>query len=298
MREFFKRIVVVYMLLAFMLSVPAYAKSNVKFISNINHDFSTSDMPEFVQFKTVKKVTVADGVTIPQRSLITAKTIQSQKERRWHKSGYIICKVLNYVTEYDEKLYDISDKNLYLVARKYEPINKKAAAILATEIVLAQAASVFAPGVDILYFFTKGAIIREQHPNWFRAGVANAYENSICWFWLKGKPIELEADDKVQLKDISETKAMKLKEQIIVRREKQTLKDNKKEANIAVKLDKKAVRKQLDYETKDVLSRVEEISEEVYAEADLYKQLEKETQVITDNIITAESEFNSIPSEL
>lgn len=298
MRAFFRKLFAVFILLAFMSGMPSYAKSKVNFISNINHDFSTSNMPEVVQFKTIKKITVADGIVIPQRSIITAQTIESQKERRWHKSGYIICKVMNYVTEYDEKMYDISDMNLYFVAKKYEPVNKKAVAILTTEILLTQAASFFAPGVDILYFFTKGAIIREQHPNWFRAGVANAYENSICWFWLKGKPIELVTDDKVRIKDISEEKAMILKEQILERKEKQTLRDNKKESAIIEKLDKKAVKKQLKDETKNVVLHADELLKDVLSEDDLQTVILTQTVLSEEESVPEEIDFSSIPSEL
>ena len=208
---------------------PVQASDSIKLISHINQDFDVNDIQPEIKFKTIKKVTILNEITIPQRSVITAETIQAQKERRWHKSGYIICKVKSYITEYDE-FYDISDKNIYLIARKYEPIYKKEASVLATELVLTQAASVFAPGVDILYFFTKGAIQREKNPNWFKAGVSNAYDHSICWFWLKGKPINLEKDEKVQLKSIKEKRALKLKTQIERRKEKQLKREEKHNA--------------------------------------------------------------------
>lgn len=245
MRELFRKLIL--FCLVFLITIsPAFSKSNkIKMLSHINQDFRVADFPDEVRFKTIKKIKIFDDIVIPQRSIITVQTVQAQKERRWHKSGYIICKVKNFITEYENNVVDISDKNLYLVARKYEPIDKKEASILATEIVLTQAASFFAPGVDILYFFTKGAIQREKHPNWFKAGVYNAYENSICWFWLKGKPIDLEENDKVTLKEIGEEKALKLKGQIEKRKEKQAVRDEDKRINKEFKQLKADVKSQL-----------------------------------------------------
>ena len=247
MREFFKNLIILFFVFLVTLS-PAFAKEKVRIISNLSDSFSVTEMPDEIHFKTPKKVTI-QNVTIPQRSIVTAQTIQAQKERRWHKSGYILCRVINYLTEYDE-LVDVSDKDIYLIARKYEPVNKKDATILATEILLTQAASFFAPGVDILYFFTKGAIIREKHYNWFKAGVSNAYDNSICWFWLKGKPIDIEKEDQIQIKQIKEEKVYKLKSQIEKRKEKQAIKDEDARFTIKAKHDKKEIKKYIKKELK------------------------------------------------
>ena len=235
MKNLIKKLTI--LLIAFMLTFSgAIAKEKIKFIALIDQDFSTTYMTEDVQIKTIRKLTLADGLIIPQRSAITAETIQSQRERRWHKSGYILCKLKNYQIETEETPIDISDKNIYMVIRKYEPVNKKEAAILGTEILLTQAASFFAPGVDILYFFTKGAILREKDSHWFKAGVSNAYENSICWFWLKGKPIDIDKGQLISMKDIKEEKVYKLKEQIEKRRAKQTIKDEKRAIKKEIKM--------------------------------------------------------------
>ena len=250
MRELVKKLVI--LLLAFMIiSMPAVAKDKkIKIISHINQDFDVENFPDEVRFKTIKKITIHDDVIIPQRSIVAAETVQTQKERRWHKSGYILCKVKYFITEYEGEVVDISDKNLYLIARKYEPIDKKEASIIATEIILTQGAAFFAPGVDILYFFTKGAIQRKKDPNWFKAGVHNAYENSICWFWLKGKPINLEQNDKVQLKEIKEEKVYKLKDQIEHRKEKQAIKNENKRINKEFKQLKADIKKEFKEENK------------------------------------------------
>jgi hypothetical protein len=143
-------------------------------------------------------------------------------------------------TELSDETIDISDKNLYIIVRKYEPVNKKEVVITSTEIVLAQAASFFAPGVDILYFFTKGAIQRKKHPNWFKAGVSNAYENSICWFWLKGKPIDLNAGDEVKIKSIDKEKVEKLSKAIEKREIREAKQREKREIRLAKREAKKA----------------------------------------------------------
>jgi hypothetical protein len=130
---------------------------------------------------------------------------------------------------------DISDKDIYFVVRKYESLNKKEAGIIGTELVLTQAASIvascfiiFAP-VDIAYFFTKGAIVRKKNPNWFKSGVMEAYDNSIFWFQLKGKPIELAEGDEIKLQSISKEKAEKINNKIEKRNYKKELKKQKRE---------------------------------------------------------------------
>ena len=252
MRGFIKKLLIILIVFGISIST-ANAKStkeknNIKFVAQIHQDFSTQSLPEEVNFKTIKRMTLLNKIEIPQRSILTTQTVQAQKERRWHKSGYILCKLKSYTPETQEEPIDVSDNNIYMIVRKYEPIDKKEAAIIGTEIVLAQAASFFAPGTDILYFFTKGAIQRKKNPNWFKAGVSNAYDNSICWFWLKGKPIEVEAGQLIAIKDIKEEKVYKLKEQIEKRNEKLAIKNEKKALKAEKKLlkaEEKAVKKAL-----------------------------------------------------
>lgn len=214
-------IVIIILLLSFN---PVLAQEKIKIIAKINQEFSIEAIPAQVEFKTIKKTKIEDDVIIPQRSIITADVLQAQSARRWHKSGFIVCRVEYFITDYYNELVDLSDKNIYFIARKYEQVKGKDVAITGTEIVLSQAASLFAPGVDIVYFFTKGAIQRKKNKNWFKAGVSNAYENSICWFWLKGKTIELDEQESVSLNEISEKRALKLKSQI----DKRSMKRNQK----------------------------------------------------------------------
>jgi len=211
-----------------------FAAEKVKFYAGIQTEFKTEgETPEFVEFVTSEDVNVKD-IKIPANSLIRAKVHQFQKEKRWHKSGFFICNLAEYSPPDTDEPVDISDKEIFFAVRKSEPINKKDAAILSTEIVLTQAASIvgscfiiFAP-VDIAYFFTKGAIKKEKHPNWFKSGVMEAYDNSIFWFWLKGKPIELSEGDDVKLKSLSKERADKINSKIYKKKEKLITKNNKK----------------------------------------------------------------------
>ncbi len=239
-----KRLISIF-LLFIMITSPVIAEENIKIISEITHDFNLSAKPEYVVLRTKEDINLEDGTIIPQNTLLTAEVMEAQKERRWHKSGFIVCKLNTYLVNEESETVDISDKNIYLIAKKYEAVNKKDAAILTSELVLTQAASIvgscfiiFAP-VDIVYFFTKGAITKEKDPNWFKSGVSCAYDNSICWFWLKGKPIDLKENDSVKLKSVKEKRALKLTKQIEKRNAKQAIKDKKKQA----KLEQKQIKK-------------------------------------------------------
>ncbi len=226
-------------------TLPVLSKGNPKsMLANIEQEFNMNNIPSEVYFKTSKKTKILDEITIPQRSIVRAEVLQAQKERRWHKSGFIVCKLKSYLVEMTEEPVDISDKDIYIVVKKYEPVNKKDAAILGTEILLTQSAAFFAPGVDILYFFTKGAILREKDPNWFKAGVHNAYDNSICWFWLKGKTIDVKANERMNLKTVDESKALKLTKQIQARNVKYEQKLIKKQAKAEIKNQKKLAKQE------------------------------------------------------
>lgn len=216
-----------------------FAANKVKFYAGMETDFSTNEeTPKNVEFTVNEDVYINDEITIPTGALVSVHVMQSQKERRWHKSGFFICNLMSYTLP-EEETIDLSEKEIYFIARKYEAINKKEAGILSTEIVLTQAASIvascfiiFAP-VDIAYFFTKGAIIRKKNPNWFKSGVMEAYDNSIFWFQLKGKPIELEQGDGIKLQSVQKNKADKLNKKIEKRKLKKLKKQNKKNQEIA-----------------------------------------------------------------
>ena len=226
--------------LVMMITVlPACAKSTVRAQARMMTEYSIEDAQIEIKFIPGREVDFGRGVKVHSKSVITAEVYQSQKERRWHKSGFVICKLLSYTDPESGEEFDISNRDIYMVARKYERIDPKEAAIIGTEITTTSVASIFLPGVDIAYFFTKGAIQREKHPNWFKAGVSNAYDNSICWFWLKGKPIELQSGDDIQLVSIKKTKARKIKAKADKKQAKTEKKIAKKEAKQKIKAAKK-----------------------------------------------------------
>ena len=239
-------------LIMFVSFSPAFCAEEIKAHGNMAESFYTEENAKQINFYSTEEIKVNDDITIPKNSLITAEVVQVQKESRWHKSGYVLCKILSFKPELSEEKKDISDTELYAAIRKYEKIYGKDATILWTEIIVTQAAAIvgscfiyFAP-VDIAYFFTKGAIKKDKHPHWFMSGVSSAYDNSVCWFWLKGKSIDLNSDDAVEIKEIKTEKALKLEKQIAKRNQKAVLKKEKK----ALKLQKKEQKRLLKEEKK------------------------------------------------
>ena len=268
------KIFVLLLLLLFCVN-ESFAMRDVKMLANIDGEFTVKnqELPDEISLKITKSKTIPDVITIPENSIITLEVIKAQRELRWHKGGLILCKLKSYTPETTDIPLDVQDKDIYLVVRKYEKINKKEAWILGTEIVVFQGASFFAPGVDIGYFFLKGAILRQKHPNWFKAGVRNAYDNSIFWFPQKGKPIELSVGDDVQIKDIEAKKVDKLVTKIDKRNarfERQALK------RIARK-DEKIFKRELRNEKKLVdCSVVEDAVENVVVERNVLAEISKQ----------------------
>ena len=261
-----------FILILTLCTCEVYAKRNIKIIADTDSDFTakSQNLPDEISFRINSSKTIPNVISIPENSLITLKIIRTQRELRWHKSGIILCKLQSYTPEVTDIPIDVSDKNIYLTVRKYEEIDKKEAAILATEIIITQGAAFFAPGVDIGYFFIKGAIQREKDPNWFKAGVHNAYDNSICWFWLKGKPIELNEEDQVQIKDIKSQKVDKLIKKI----DQRNARFERQAAHRIAKLDKKTLKKQIKNEKKLVdCSVVEQAIENVVVDRNVLAEI-------------------------
>ena len=228
----------------------ALAQKTPKYIAKINHEYNASQQPvEIINFSSNEDIKVDDNLTISKGANLTAQVLEFQKERRWHKSGFIVCKILSY--EQNGEIIDVQDKDIHYTIRKYEKLNPKEAIIIGTELVVFTGASLFAPGVDVGYFFTKGAIQRQKHYNWFKAGVHNAYDNSIFWFGLKGKPIELSKNDEIKIKPLNKQKAHDISAKIEYRKHKARFKKEKafvkaeiKEIKEEIKLEKK-IEKQL-----------------------------------------------------
>jgi len=251
------------------------AKSRVKMRADINDDFSIAykDLPDEIQLKVTEAQIIPNLINIPENSTITLKVIRAQRELRWHNGGLILCKLKSFTLEDCSVPLDVQDKNIYLTVRKHEEIDKKEAWILGTELVLAQGASVFAPGVDIGYFFIKGAIQRKKHPHWFKAGVRNAYDNSIFWFPQKGKPIELNDGDQVKIKDVKVEKVEKLIDKI----DKRNARFERQAAHRIEKKNRKALKRELKQERKMLnCSVVENAIENEVVEKDVHAELTDE----------------------
>ena len=256
-----KKVISLFLLISFVL-LPVSAKNLVNSKAKVNSEFNIVDKnAKIIEFSPDENVKISSEVDIPPHATVRAQIIESQKERRWHKSGFIICKLLNFTLE--GVTVDISQYDAYLVARKYEPVDKKEAAIIATELIVMGGASFFAPGVDIGYFFTKGAIQRKKHKNWFKAGVSNAYDNSICWFWLKGKSINLSQNDEIKLKHMEEEDARNLSERIKYKKDK-----------IAFKKERKIVEAEID-------SIIKEYKKELKEEKYKTVQIEEQNQILS-----------------
>lgn len=280
-QSFIKSFIILLLVLLIPFST-AFAKNNVKMRADVNEEFTikNQDLPDEISFKITKSKTIPDVITIPEHSIVTLKIIRAQRELRWHKSGLILCQLISYTPEDSEIPLDLSDKDLYLTIRKYEPINKKEAWILGTEILITQGASFFAPGVDIGYFFIKGAIQREKHPHWFKAGVRNAYDNSIFWFPQKGKPIELVQGEQVDIKDIKTQKVEKLVHKI----DKRNARFERQAAKRIAKKEERALKRELKNEKKLVdCAVVEDTIENIVVDRSVLAEIVNSTQV-EDNI--------------
>lgn len=251
----------------FMVSTSVYADNTAKSKGTIQQQINDEDMPDGISFTTTTELILDNGeVVIPKDSTIYAYVVGTKGERRWHRSGFALCKLKGYepskevkaktitsepkkdiptginvnsqdnnsrlkydvitlapanneVKEEIEKeieeevavpkntFVDIEKKDIYMVARKYEAIDKKQAAKTAAELTTTTAAGFIIPGVDIAYYFTKGMIKKKEGKTRFKSGVSTAYENSIFWFWLKGKPLDLEENASISFKEIDRDKA-------------------------------------------------------------------------------------------
>ncbi len=246
MNSIFRKILIV--IFIFILSVlQVNAEDKIDTIANINQNFSADDIPKEIKFKLDEEIILNNRI-IHKNSVITAEPLVAQPERRWHKSGFIVLNLKYYESLLGQKV-NVSDKDIYLIAKKYDKITVKEATLKGTEIAASTAASFFIPGIDIIYYFTKGAIQKEKNNNRFKAGISNAYDNSIFWFWLKGKPIDLSVNETVSLKEIDEERALKLKSQIEKRKEKQYKKIKNVEADIIQDVENLDIEPEIDTQT-------------------------------------------------
>ena len=73
-------------------------------------------------------------------------------------------------------------------------------------------------------------IHKEEGKTRFKSGISSAYENSIFWFWLKGKPMDLEENASISFTEIDKNKLEKLNNQIEKRKVRSEKIQEKKES--------------------------------------------------------------------
>lgn len=191
MKKFFAIFIIFSMLINSSVSFAGTKSEDevVKFKAQMCCDYDPEkSISDYIEFRTLSDVHFKD-FDIPLGSLVKVRINTTGKERRFHKSGFVTF----YFIEYGENGQEISieDRNICGVARKYEKINGKDATFTGAELAVSTTAGLLIPGIDILYYFTKGAIQNTKADTRFKSGVHNAYDNSIMWFFLKGKPIKL-----------------------------------------------------------------------------------------------------------
>jgi len=177
--------------------MPVSAKCKVKLQASVMQDFSVERLDKDISFKLNTPFKINKDLTIPQGSIIVAHVYYVKPEKRLHKSGYFLCLVTNYKQEDSKKFVDISQDNICFRCKRFDKLDKKDATITGVEITATTAASFFVPGVDLVYYFLKGAIQNTKAENRFKSGVHNAYDNSILWVFEKGAPIDLKSGDNV-----------------------------------------------------------------------------------------------------
>ena len=140
-----KKFIIIF-LISIMTVLPVSAKSPVRAQARMTSDYSIGEnAPIEIKFMPGRKVNFGRGVNVQSKSVITAEVYQAQKERRWHKSGFVICKLMSYTEPDSDEEIDISNRDIYMVARKYERIDPKEAAIIGTEITTTSIASINIP---------------------------------------------------------------------------------------------------------------------------------------------------------
>jgi hypothetical protein len=194
--------------------IPVCAKENTKPVGVIQQNYDITNLDDRIAFKISNNLNLSRNILIPRNSIIMVRVLKIQDCRRWHKSAFLLAHMISYIPDGEADIINVEDKDIYILIRKYDAIDKKQAAKTAAEITATTAAAFVLPGVDIAYYFTKGAIKKEEGKTRFKSGVSSAYTNSIFWFWLKGKPLDLGEEATIIIKEIDKEKAMKLKEKI------------------------------------------------------------------------------------
>lgn len=186
--------------------MPVSASEKVKLRASIMQDLGVEAVGKDISFKLTTPFKVDDKLTLSEGTKVVVHVYHVKSERRFHKSGFFKCVLLNYTLEGSNTPVNLVDKNIYFVCRRYDKIDPYDATVTSVGVTASTIAGIFLPGVDTVYYFLKGATQDTEDANWFKAGVHNAYDNSILWFFEKGKPINLQPGDNVVLTSFSHKK--------------------------------------------------------------------------------------------
>jgi len=186
--------------------MPVFAAEKVKLKASIMQDLDFETIGHDVSFKLSTPFKVDENLTLAEGTNVVVHVYHVKSERRFHKSGFFKCILLNYTLEGSNTPVNLIDKNIYFICRRYDEIDPYDATVTGVEFTATTAASIFIPGVDIVYYFIKGACENTKSTSRFKSGVYNAYDNSILWIFEKGKPINLQPGDKVVLTSFNHRK--------------------------------------------------------------------------------------------
>ena len=118
----------------FVLPVNAKAKDTVKVNAKMATEFDIqNNFKDIITFKPNRTVKINEKITIPSMSVVTAEVLRFQKERRMHKHGFILCRVISYTPPNSEEAVNLLEDEVYFVARKYSSINEIDAAMTGGE---------------------------------------------------------------------------------------------------------------------------------------------------------------------
>ena len=191
--------ILVYIFIFCIFVQPVLANDKTKTIGQMQNELTTETIGKSISLSLITPWCIDETTNIPQDSTINIYIENSSKEKRFHRSGFFLGKIISYTEPNSNSTTNLEKNNILVVGRKYEAVKGSEVAKTGTEITATTIAGFIIPGSDIVYYFTKGAIKNEAGTR-FKSGVHCAYDNSIFWFILKGKPINLQKGDFVILK--------------------------------------------------------------------------------------------------
>src|SRR5574344_563197 len=222
-------IILIFIITTMPVSAKSKAKESTKIKASMLQTLTIDTNTNDISFK-INEPLILNEVEIPSGSTVNIHIDKIQKEKHFHKNGYFIFHISSYTIENTDTTIDLSDKKLYFVARKYYKIKKGEATFTSAEFGATTAASWFVPGVDLVYYFIKGAIQNQKGYNRIESGVGCAYENFLpIWLFQKGRHLELNNGDNIviiratkkYMKELEKAEKKALKEAKLLEKQKE-----------------------------------------------------------------------------